>query len=328
MSVQFILDQCEAALEVIEFNVKGNPTLRNSSLEKLFNTKGYLWLKERELAMGELGQAFSDEKFKEFILSDNLKEKLHQLQAVLSKLRDLDMEEMVEKAQGYLPEDFPIDSYLVPLIKPLENSFVYQIDGKIAVFLYLNPQYTKAEMENIIIHELHHVGLGEIYKAIPSQIENSGLREIFRWTQALGEGYAMLAAAGGVDQHPVFYDSELKNKWDQRMDSFADDFEQVNKFFIKLLKQELNEADAMEKGFEMFGIQGPWYTVGWQVAVTIEKVYGRKSLIECIANPLQQFAMFNNAIKIHNLEQRIVPLGWSGEIINFIEKYGSGLLSF
>ena len=106
MSVQFILDQCEAALEVIEFNVKGNPTLRNSSLEKLFNTKGYLWLKERELAMGELGQAFSDEKFKEFILSDNLKEKLHQLQAVLSKLRDLDMEEMVESA-GLFTRRFP-----------------------------------------------------------------------------------------------------------------------------------------------------------------------------------------------------------------------------
>lgn len=315
MSVQLILDQCEAALEVIEYNVTGNPALWDSSLEKLFNTKGYFWLKERELAMDELGQAFSDEEFKEFILSDNLKEQLYQLQAVLSKLRNLDMEKIVEKAQSYLPEDCPIDSYLIPLIKPLENSFVYQVDGKIAVFLYLNPQYTKAEMENIIIHELHHVGLGNIYKEIPSQIKNPGLREIFRWTQALGEGYAMLAAAGGVDQHPVVYDSELKNMWDKRMNSFADDFEQVNEFFIKLLKQELNEKNAMEKGFEMFGIQGPWYTVGWQVAVTIEKIYGRKSFIECIANPLQQFTMFNNAVTTYNRVQKENLPTWSEKII-------------
>jgi hypothetical protein len=33
-----------------------------------------------------------------------------------------------------------------------------------------------------------------------------------------------------------------------------------------------------------FGNQGAWYTVGWRMAVTIERRLGRARLIECIAD--------------------------------------------
>ncbi len=34
-----------------------------------------------------------------------------------------------------------------------------------------------------------------------------------------------------------------------------------------------------------FGVQGPWYTVGWQMAVIIEKQLGRERLIALHAGP-------------------------------------------
>lgn len=51
------------------------------------------------------------------------------------------------------------------------------------------------------------------------------------------------------------------------------------------------------------------------VATTIERVYGRQRLVACIANPLQQFATFNRAVKIHNQEYGTSLPTWSPEII-------------
>ena len=37
-----------------------------------------------------------------------------------------------------------------------------------------------------------------------------------------------------------------------------------------------------QKGPDFFGVQGPWYTVGYKMAVAVEKRYGRAALIDCM----------------------------------------------
>ena len=321
MGVKLVLDECEAVLEAIEADLTGNSALRDRAVEKVFAAQGYRWLKERESAMGNLGQPFVDSEFEEFVLSAGLKTRFQQLRTAIQDLKHLDLDKLVRQAKEYLPENCAVDSYIVPLIKPLKNSFVYPIDDKIVVFLYLDSQYNRGKTENTIIHELHHVGLGFVYQENSPVLRSASkptVREMIKWTQALGEGYAMLAASGGADRHPSCHDLELKKNWDKRMEFFEADFLRVNQFFADLLNHQYDEEEAMKRGLEMMGTQGPWYTVGWQVAVTIERVYGRQCLVECIANPTLLFATFNRAAEIYNRDNRVSLPTWSQELITAV----------
>jgi len=47
---------------------------------------------------------------------------------------------------------------------------------------------------------------------------------------------------------------------------------------------KLAEEQQNEKGMSFFGTQGPWYTAGWTMAVTVERVKGRAALIDCMTD--------------------------------------------
>ena len=55
------------------------------------------------------------------------------------------------------------------------------------------------------------------------------------------------------------------------------------------------EEEIQETAFSFFGEQGPWYTVGWRMAVLIEKTYGRRRLIETFCEGRSLPAEFNKA---------------------------------
>ena len=321
MAVDFILDQCEAALRILESDFKCNG---KALLTELFSTKGYRWLKERELAMK---QEFTDVDFGTFILSDDLRTQAQRFRGVLDNLQKLSMESLVNQAKEYLPSDAIIDAFVVPLIKPKRNSFVYPIEGKIVVFLSLNPDVTTSKLQNTIVHELHHVGLRTVYQgpnSVLDGVSDSRIKELLRFTQPLGEGYAMLAAAGGPHIHPNDHDPELKTFWDQRMVSYDQDFYAVNRFFCDLLAEKYDQEEAMEKGFEMMGIQGPWYTVGWKTATVIELVFGKRCLIQCIADPAQLFSTYNRATRVYNQNHGTSLPTWSLELVEaFNEEHRS-----
>jgi hypothetical protein len=42
--------------------------------------------------------------------------------------------------------------------KPQIHSFVYDVRGDPAIFLYLDPEQPPAQFENTVAHELHHIG--------------------------------------------------------------------------------------------------------------------------------------------------------------------------
>jgi Putative zinc dependent peptidase (DUF5700) len=48
-----------------------------------------------------------------------------------------------------------------------------------------------------------------------------------------------------------------------------------------------------EAGMVFFGVQGPWYTVGYKMAVVIEKHDGGAVLIECMSDPRKLLATYN-----------------------------------
>jgi hypothetical protein len=48
-----------------------------------------------------------------------------------------------------------------------------------------------------------------------------------------------------------------------------------------------------------FGTQGPWHTVGWKMAVTIEVVYGRTRLIDCMCDQRRLLSTYNEAAPKH-----------------------------
>jgi hypothetical protein len=70
--------------------------------------------------------------------------------------------------------------------------------------------------------------------------------------------------------------------------------------------------------YSFFGVQGPWYTVGWKMAVTIERHFGRARLIACMLDPRQVLAVYNQAAAEQDRaggEQ--LPL-WSPELLRVL----------
>ena len=62
---------------------------------------------------------------------------------------------------------------------------------------------------------------------------------------------------------------------------------------------------------EFFGVQGPWYTVGWKMAVLIEGTYGRERLIECMCDMRLLLSTYNEAAGAANRRSSTPVAMWS-----------------
>src|SRR5437899_6336594 len=93
------------------------------------------------------------------------------------------------------------------------------------------------------------------------------------WMSAFGEGFAMLAAAGGPEVHPHATSPEAERaRWDRDMTHFNGDLRELDRFFRDILDGRLAGDDEVRKaGMAFFGVQGPWYTVGYRMATVIER---------------------------------------------------------
>lgn len=65
-----------------------------------------------------------------------------------------------QAALDYLPKEAYIRAKIYPVIKPRENSFVFDLKNEQAIFLYLDPTKSASKFENTLAHELHHIGYG------------------------------------------------------------------------------------------------------------------------------------------------------------------------
>jgi hypothetical protein len=315
VDVRVVTDEPDAVLAILA-KKKANQPITDGDWRRLFSSGGYIRLKKPEAAMK---RPFEDSEFQAFIVSDKLTERAQALRDTLDRWKRADATEAARRALAYLPEGARIRAKIYPMIKPRENSFVFEVNTDPAVFLYIDPEVTKEQFENTLAHELHHIGYGGSCPSKQARQEISKLddktQSVIQWIGAFGEGFAMLAAAGGPDMHPHnFSKAEDRARWDRDVANFNDDLKKLESFFNEVLAGKLSKEEEQKVSFSFFGIQGAWYTVGWKMAVTIEKAFGRAKLIEAMCDQRTLLPIFNLAASRTNRSL----FTWSPSIIEAI----------
>ena len=314
--------QAEAALAILRARQDGKE-VREGDWQRLFATDGYRRLGERERSMD---RPFEEAEFRTYLLSEEVVASAGELEATLQAWKAVDFTTLARPVLDYLPRGAELRATIYPVIKPRSNSFVFDLRGDPAIFLFLDPGVGPEKFANTVLHELHHIGFGgscpppgasEEIEALPQ-----GAQRVLRWLGAFGEGFAMLAAAGGPRVHPhAVSPAEDRRRWDRDLARFGEDLRKVEAFFLDLRAGRLDEGRELETARSFYGIQGPWYTVGWKMAVTIEEVSGRKALIDAFCDPRQLLSAYNRAAsKKHG---KSAPL-WAQELLGGLSEAGGG----
>ena len=311
IDAKLVTDEAEAVLAVLAKR-KANQSIAETDWQRIFQSEGYVRLKKRETSMQ---RSFEDADFKSFVMSDALAQRLPSLEQTLARWKSADVSGAARLALAYLPKDAHIRAKIYPVIKPRENSFVFEVKEDPAIFLYLDPAVGQKKFENTLAHELHHIGYGgscpaksaaEEIKKLPANVQS-----VVTWVGGFGEGFAMLAAAGGPDVHPhADSGADERARWDKDVANFDEDLRKVEQFFLDILGNKLTEDQIQKTAYSFFGVQGPWYTVGWKMSVVIEKTFGRAKLVEVFCDQRKLLATYNEAA-----EKQKLPL-WSKSIVD------------
>jgi hypothetical protein len=326
--IQLTLDTSEADQVLVILTLRGQgKAVADSEWQKLFATAPYQRLKQREKAIGEKFHdptiAFTDDDFKRFVLSDDLRLRAAALSSTLDRWKKADLRKDAEQALAYLPADAFLHAKVYPVIKPRSNSFVWELSSDPTIFLYLDPEVSREKFENTVTHELHHIGLGSVGPIYDGKIAAlpGPAHTVADWMGSFGEGSAMLAAAGGPDIDPHAASSPKEHaRWDHDMGQFNDDLRAVNQFFLDILNAKFASHDAMEeKGGSFFGdAQGPWYTVGYKMSVMVEKRFNRQALIGTMLDPRCLLVLYNRAAAEQNVAGKPpLPL-WSEDVLTAV----------
>jgi hypothetical protein len=317
VDVRLVTDEAEAVLAILEKRAAGAP-VDDADWRRLFASEGYVRLKRREEAMK---RQFEDAEFRSFVLSDALAGRRQALDTTLRAWSRIDTTRAAALALAYLPKEARIRAKIYPVVKPRENSFVFDVDTDPAIFLYLDPAVTAEQFKNTLAHELHHIGYGSSCptERVAAEIEKlpEPVRDAYTWIGAFGEGFAMLAAAGGPDVHPhAFSKVEDRERWDRDVANFDADLRKVEQFFVDVLDGTSSDEEQQNVAASFFGVQGPWYTVGWRMSVTIEKTFGRAKLIECMRDKRILLPTYNAAAARYNRKARTPLALWSPQLLS------------
>lgn len=299
VEVRTDLAQAEAVIAVLDAQSRGQG-IPDDAWARLAGTAGYRRLLERERAMG---RPLTDSAFRAFLAADTLRARHSVLRDAVVRWRGVDVRSAAARAAAYLPAGTPLRATLYPVIKPRDNSFVFDLAGDPAFFVYVDPAEPAARLENVIAHELHHVGYAAACQGgAPAVAGVDSLPRARRatarlWAGAFGEGVAMLAAAGGPDAHPqAASDDSVRARWDRDVANAPADVARLAAFFTDVLEGRLDAPDAArERAAGFYGTQGPWYTVGYVMARTIETTYGRPRLLRVLCDPGALLATYDAA---------------------------------
>jgi putative zinc-dependent peptidase DUF5700 len=321
VDVRIITDEADSILSILT-KKKTDQSISEADWQGIFQSEGYVRLKKREASMN---LPFEDADFKSFVLSGPLAERAQAIQETLDKWKRADITGAANKALAYLPSDAKIKAKIYTVIKPRKNSFVFDLKTDPAIFLYLDPAKSKEQFENTLAHELHHIGYSSSCPSRQASDEISKLpkstQTIIRLISGFGEGVAMLAAAGSPETHPhAVSKPEDRARWDKDVANFNDDLKRVEKFFFDLIENRLTQEEAQKTVSSFFGVQGPWYTVGWKMSVMVEKAYGRQPLIESFCDYRQLLPLYNKAADQHNRQAREPLILWSESLIKSIRQ--------
>jgi hypothetical protein len=311
--------EADAVLAILHKQATG-AQVSHSDWDRLFTSEPYTRLKKREASMH---REFTDGDFRRFVLSPGLLKRREALASTLERWKKADLASAANRARGYLPAGARVRAKVYPVIKPRENSFVFEAATDPAIFLYLDPQQSAAEFENTVAHESHHIGLADAtadYEKIVDAVPEPR-KALLDWIGAFGEGLAVLAASGSIDRHPLEdYPEAERIRWDQDMKYLSQEFAQVDQFFRDVLRGGFKDRETIDHvAFTFFGHRGPWYLVGYRMAVVVERQFGREALLECMADPRKLLVSYNEAAKKMNESATDKMPLWSDEVIAAIK---------
>lgn len=318
VDVRLISDEAEAVLAVLA-KKRANEPITRDDWTRIFSSEGYTRLKKRELSME---RPFDEAEFQKFVLSDELAQRATALEETLARWKRADVMRSAELALAYLPSSARIRATIYPVIKPRDNSFVFEVRTNPAIFLYLDPAVTQNKFENTLAHELHHIGFGAICPAAETSraiaLLSAESQTVLNWLGAFGEGFAMLAAAGGPSIHPhEVSKADERARWDQDVKNFNVDLKKVEEFFIRVLEKKVTGAEVQKEGFAFFGTQGPWYTVGWRMTTLIEETFGKQRLIDVMCDRRRLLTTYNEAAARYNRNAKEPLATWSEAVVTW-----------
>jgi hypothetical protein len=301
LQVTLVDDEPEAVLSILARQRQGSAP-SEADWRRLFDSEGYVRLRQREEGMR---RPFTDSAFRAFVLSPELAAREPALRATLDAWRGADLTAAARRAFAYLPAGAAIRAKVYPSIKPRTNSFVWDTRTDPAIFLYLDPDIPAAKFENTVAHELHHVGVGTVCPADPDSTLPAGLRSALTWMGGFAEGRAVLAAAGGPDVHPHAASGAAERAvWERDLANAERDVRRMESFFLELLDGRVPEEEQTPRGMAFIagdGVpQGPFYTVGWRMASTVERRLGRERLVASLCDPRMFLADYNRAAREEN----------------------------
>jgi len=100
------------------------------------------------------------------------------------------------------------------------------------------------------------------------------------------------------------------------MTHFDQDLRTVEGSFRDVITRHLSSPDSVRAAASAFyGVQGPWYTVGWKMAVTIEGRFGRAELIRCMTDPRRLLERYNAAAADYNRTHADTLARWSHDLV-------------
>lgn len=307
LQTTLITDEADAVLAILAKRA-AHQAVTDADWNRVFTSEGYVRLKKREHSMN---RAFEDDAFKTFVMSDELLAKRKTLAKAVDDWRHADLTAAAKRALAYLPPNATIHAKVYPVIKPAMNSFVFDVDTDPAIFKYVDNE-SRAAFEQTMSHEMHHVGYGTACP--PPGVELGDMR----WLGAFGEGFATLAAAGGPGNDPMKNGDRpgLEETWRSEMARYDQNFAALQSFFLDVVSGKLKGDDANKRAFEFFGLLGPWYTVGYKMAVTIEQAFGRDAVINAFCDQRTLMSTYNRSVdktgaKLPKWDERLTK--WSSE---------------
>lgn len=114
VNVRLVTDEAEAVLAILAKR-KANHSITETDWQRVFQSEGYILLKQRETSMK---RSFEDTDFRTFVLSDQLAERAQALEETLTKWKSADVAGAARLALAYLPKEAHIRAKIYPVVKP------------------------------------------------------------------------------------------------------------------------------------------------------------------------------------------------------------------
>jgi hypothetical protein len=303
-------DEARAALSILDtLAARREPSTQRWNA--LFSSDGYRRLQRREAAMR---RAFTDSAFSVFLRTDSMIARRERLRAALADWERVGLERFGRQALSWLPAGARIKATVYILIKPIGNSFVFEPDADPAIMLFLDPDRTAAQFANTVTHELHHIGFAS---ACRTRVPPAGpVASARMWLGAFGEGLAMLAAAGSPGIHPhAASERSDRARWDRDVANFGPNLRLVESFVRDVLDERLKGDSIAARAASFYGVQGPWYTVGWKMAAVVVTERGRDGLLTVMCDPVAFMRAYNASARVYGREHGEVLPVWDESLL-------------